>query len=199
MTPDAPELLWKKIKKDHLRSFEKLYQLTYQKLGNLCFKIVDDEESVKDILQESYVSLYQKKDVLPEDLNVEAYLYATVKFRSFKYLRDVLSKKQALFVSYKADYDYAETFESREEDDIYEEECLVDNVLGSIAELPERCRNAFMLKYFQNMSYREISEKMEISPKTVEKHIHYGLSLLKKKFRKNQILIVVILARMFIR
>lgn len=196
MTPDASEVLWKKIKKDHIPSFEQLYRLTYKKLGNLCYKIIQDQEAVKDILQECYVSLYQKKDQLPEDLQVEAYLYNCAKFSAFKYLRDVIAKKQALFVSYKSDQDYASYHQAdppySQEDFLSGE--LVEHVLSSIAELPERCRNAFMLKYFQNMSYREISEKMEISPKTVEKHVNYGLNILRKKFRKNQILFVVLLA-----
>jgi len=219
MAAETADILWRQIKKDQFRSFEKLYQLTHQKLANLCYKILDDEELTKDILQECYVSLYQKKESLPDDLNVEAYLYAAVKYSSFKYLRDVLTKRKSLFVSYDANSDYASTSEDpyqwppytnlHQPADILDqgialafnpadtEESLIDHVMNSIQELPERCRNAFMLKYFKNMSYREISEQMEISPRTVEKHVHYGLHLLKKKFRKNQILIVILLTRLF--
>lgn len=197
MASASLDLLWKNIQKDNIKSFAALYQLTYKKLGNLCYKIVDDEEIVKDILQECYVSLYQKRSDLPEDLNVEGYLYATVKYSSFKYLRDILSKKQALFVPYQSEHDYDQSFQISE-GDLYDDH-LMDDVLGSISELPERCRNAFVLKYFNNMSYREISEKMAISPKTVEKHVHYGLSILRKKFPKDQLLLVAILVNIFIR
>lgn len=198
MASASLDLLWKNIQKDNIKSFAALYQLTYKKLGNLCYKIVDDEEVVKDILQESYVSLYQKKNDLPEDLNVEAYLYKTVKYSAFKYLRDVLSKKQALIVPYQADYEYEDCAQPQAgEGDLYDDN-LMDNVMGSIAELPDRCRNAFVLKYFNNMSYQEISEKMDISPKTVEKHVHYGLSILRKKFPKDQLLLVAILLEIII-
>lgn len=183
MTSVSLHLLWQNIKKGNIRSFESLYRLTYKKLSNLIFKIVDNDEIAKDILQECYVSLYQKKDSLPADLNVEAYLYSTVKYSSFKYLRDVLSKKQTLYVSYTAAYDFEDHLPTVEENKT--DESRMDSILDGISELPDRCRSAFVLKYFNNMSYKEISQTMAISPKTVEKHVHYGLTILRKKFRKN--------------
>ena len=44
-----------------------------------------------------------------------------------------------------------------------------------VAGLPEQCRRAFQLKKFQNLSQREIALEMDISEKTVEKHLAVAL------------------------
>ena len=50
-------------------------------------------------------------------------------------------------------------------------------LLRAILSLPPRCRRAFVLRKFHHLSYRKIAERMEISEKTVEKHLAKALLL----------------------
>jgi len=50
-------------------------------------------------------------------------------------------------------------------------------VREAIAELPARCREAFILNRFGGMTYREVALRLRISPKTVEKHIARAIAV----------------------
>jgi RNA polymerase sigma-70 factor (ECF subfamily) len=51
----------------------------------------------------------------------------------------------------------------------------------ALGELPEQCRTVFQLSRFEDMKYKDISEKLDISVKTVENHMVKALKLLRTK------------------
>ncbi|MES2054341.1 MAG: RNA polymerase sigma factor [Pseudomonadota bacterium] len=53
----------------------------------------------------------------------------------------------------------------------------VERVMAAIATLPPKCRQAFQLKKFEELSQREIAERMGIAESTVEKHLAKALRL----------------------
>jgi RNA polymerase sigma-70 factor (ECF subfamily) len=57
----------------------------------------------------------------------------------------------------------------------------------AISNLSPQCRQAFELSRYEDLSYREISERMAISVKTVEKHIGKALKILKLQFKEHNI------------
>ena len=51
----------------------------------------------------------------------------------------------------------------------------------ALNELPEQCRTVFQLSRFEDMKYKEIADKLDISVKTVENHMGKALKLLRIK------------------
>jgi RNA polymerase sigma-70 factor (ECF subfamily) len=51
----------------------------------------------------------------------------------------------------------------------------------ALNELPEQCRTVFQLSRFEDMKYKEIADKLDISVKTVENHMGKALKLLRTK------------------
>ena len=51
----------------------------------------------------------------------------------------------------------------------------------ALNELPEQCRTVFQLSRFEELKYREIADKLDISVKTVENHMGKALKLLRLK------------------
>lgn len=60
--------------------------------------------------------------------------------------------------------------------DIEELMTMTNNAIGR---LPERYREAFMMHRLDGMSYKEIAEQLQISPKTVDYRIQQSLRLLR--------------------
>ena len=52
----------------------------------------------------------------------------------------------------------------------------IDTIIDN---LPERCRQVFVLSRFESMSYKEIAEHLQVSPKTVENQISKALKVLR--------------------
>ncbi|MDE5554894.1 MAG: sigma-70 family RNA polymerase sigma factor, partial [Muribaculaceae bacterium] len=53
----------------------------------------------------------------------------------------------------------------------------------ALAELPEKCRQVFVLSYVNNLKSKEIAEVMNISVRTVEAHIYKALKLLRSRLK----------------
>lgn len=169
-------------------AFEALYNKTVLPLTNHAYRIIKDEDLVKDILQDVYVSLYTKKDKLPADLNVMGYLYNAVKYKVSTALRDKLSRETHHL-------DLLKHTASAEllQPDQYEETELRNQIRAGIYILPEKCRQAFILNHYDNLPYKAIALEMGISVKTVEKHISKALQLLRKELTKEQYIYLIAL------
>lgn len=169
-------------------AFELLYNKTVMPLTNHAYKIVKDEEVVKDILQDVYVSLYTKKEKLPADLNVPGYLYNAVKYKVSTILRDKLSRESHHLHLLKQ-AKWAELSQP----DPYEKAELSNQIRDGIYILPKKCRQAFILNHYDNLTYKDIALKMGISVKTVEKHISKALYILRKELNQEQSICVAVL------
>jgi len=58
------------------------------------------------------------------------------------------------------------------------------SVCHAIATLPPRCRKAFVLNRVEGLTYRQVAEKMGVSPKTVEKHIAHAIGACKAALKQ---------------
>ena len=65
---------------------------------------------------------------------------------------------------------------------LYEKKELNKQIGTSLQALPDKCRQAFVLSHFDNLSYKAVANEMGISVKTVEKHISKALRTLRKEF-----------------
>lgn len=128
--------------------------------------LTNDDDLARDILQDIFIGLFERAQKLPEDLSVLNYLIQAAKFRFYKKIRsDLVIKK------------YQDAMELLGENEAGAEpvsELRLNWLIKSIQELPDRCREAFIMYYFHGLSYKDISEKMKISVRTVEKHLAYG-------------------------
>ena len=81
--------------------------------------------------------------------------------------------------------------------DLLEAQEMEQKILEALGELPPKCREVFMLNRFEGLKYAEISERLEISIKTVEAQISKALRLLREKLIEYlTILILLILNHM---
>lgn len=184
---------WIAVQQGDREAFERLYTKTVLQLTNHTYKIIKDEDLVKDILQEVYVSLYTKRNSLPSDLNVIGYLQNAVKYKVSTILRDRLSREthhvhllrqtQLMEASQPAPYEATE---------------LSSQIKAGINLLPEKCREAFILSHFDELNYKAVAERMGISVKTVEKHVSKALHILRNELREeSSIYLMVVIAAGF--
>jgi RNA polymerase sigma factor (sigma-70 family) len=66
----------------------------------------------------------------------------------------------------------------------YEEKELTIQINNAINSLPEKCKQVFMLSRFNDLKYREIAQLLDISPKTVERHMSIALEKLRQNLKK---------------
>lgn len=150
-----------------------LYNKTIVPLSDYAFRILKDEHLVKDILQDLFVNIYTRRKEIAEDINITGYLHNAVKYKIANVLRSrVNSNTESLSDEEADEYSYIPS------DRIEEKEMRVE-LENKIQTLPQKCRKAFILNYVDELSYRDIASEMNISIKTVEKHISKALRVLR--------------------
>ncbi len=167
--------------------FEQLFREYFSPLCNFALGYVNDLDTAKEIVQEVFINLWDKKDSITSDKSVKAYLFTSVRNRCLNYIRD--HKK---FRSYVLDVeleDYEMVFENNS---MTQTETQI-KIQQAIEKLPEKCRQVFQLSRFDELKYKEIAEKMGISIKTVEAQVSKALKILREELKELIISMLLIL------
>lgn len=178
------QILWQRVKQDDATAFRHLYAATVVQLSNQCHRILHDADAVKDVLQEVYTSLYLRRAELPDDLNVGGYLNQAIRFKVANQVRNRLRQEQQLAGMVPG---ITATIDPLEPDHL-DVAALSLRVRQAIGSLPEKCRQAFLLSHYEQLSYKRVAAEMGISVKTVEKHVSKALQALRQELREESLL-----------
>ena len=129
-----------------------------------------DKDDAEDVVQDLFLTLWKNRERIEIRENVSGYLYRAAKHLALNHLRSKvhfnnLSESQDQF-SY--------------EDNRVESEEFRIALYGCIDHLPDRCREVLLLHRIKGMKQKEISEKLEISVKTIKNQIWSSLQKLKR-------------------
>ncbi len=154
-------------------SFKVVYGHFYSRLFYFVSEYIPNKDLVENILQDTFLTLWEKKSKLKTDTNLNAYLYTVAKNNSLKKLRDQ-RYRQALFQSAPLS-DFELELQAGALDKLDTSEILFSEieqiVQKTLNTLPPQCKQVFELSRFQHRKNTEIAEALHISPKTVEGHM----------------------------
>jgi len=182
-------LLWADVIQGSEFAFEQLYSRTFSSLNILACKILRDPDGARDLLQETFVDLYFRKEKIPPDTNIAGYLHSMVKYRALNVLRNQLREKVRL-QSFGQTVSLVDNGEDSDQEIAYDYK--MEKVVEQIPFLPEKCRKVFELKYYNNLSYKQISSQLGISVKTVENHITKAFAILRNNVSDEQLLFLLL-------
>jgi RNA polymerase sigma-70 factor (ECF subfamily) len=165
--------------------FEQIFNMYYSPLVYFAKEYVIFEDQAREIVQEAFIKLWEKRQSLSPDSNIKAYLYVTTRNLCLNYLDHIRvgqkfkRMKEREMLTYEinrialhdptAEYLITSELESRIEE-------LID-------ELPERNQKVFRMHRFDNMKYSEIAQKLNISVKAVEAHISRAIKHLRNHLK----------------
>ena len=139
----------------------------------LCYfaqKYVKDFETAKEIVQDAYISMWEKRETIDMERAVKSYLAMVIHNKCSNYLRD--NRK---FDKYILDIENLPDVPEYESSDSLVADELKIRIDSAINELPEKCREIFVLNRYENLKYQEIADKLQISVKTVETQMSKAL------------------------
>lgn len=165
--------LFELAKRDDLKAFEEIYRRHWPGMMNTAYRRLQSRQKSEDIIQDIFISLYQKRYHLELTTSLKAYLYQSLKFKILNIFRDQFTRtacQKEIFFIEVCKNDSANPVEVNE---------LKTKIARILSELPDKCRQAFVLSREQYLSNKDISAKMNISVSTVEKHIVKALKVLR--------------------
>ncbi len=164
-----------RIVQSDTQAFECLYKRYFSKLYAAAFKRLQNSDVCQEILQDLFVNLWDRRQKLNID-HVEAYL-----FTSIKYLVIAQYKKNSLFEQY-INQEIRNDQNTNFTEELMSFDELNNEYQQALLLLPERCRMVFVLSR-SGLSQREISEKLDISEKTVENQKTKAFKILREALK----------------
>jgi len=169
------EKLWNDFRSGSKEAFEYLFRKYIKVLYNYGFKICQDETLTKDAIQEIFLNLLTKRDKISATNVIKLYLFKSLRIEIFKKLK--AAKRLTDFISEEAIFD----IEYTTEDKIIEDEITmirIRELKHLIEDLPKRQKECIYLRFYEGMSYQEISEIMEIEISSTYKLLYKAIQKL---------------------
>ena len=177
------------IRNSDRRAFDELFRAMYPRLVRFAFKITQDWNTSCDITQDVFVMLWQQRNTLDPDRSVRAWLFRSVRNRSYNYQRDRREIADPGAVESLVDTTRAPDempFSTDGGKDSSRERQLQKKILEWIEELPERQREAFELSRYEGLFHHEIAGVMQVSVKTVNNHLTSALKHLRSCYESHR-------------
>ena len=165
--------LYRLFKKGDEKAFELLYNHFNTNIFNYLLKLLGNWDLAEDILEETFIKLYESN--LEERGKLKNWLYRVATNLSYKALRKGSNKI----------VDYENLI--MKEDNFKEEDLLAKiQIRKALMKVPETQRIVIILKFYQGMKYKEISEVLGCPLGTVKTRMYEGLKKMQKLVKKDE-------------
>ena len=170
------KFLINRLKNGDESAYELLFKEYYRVLTIYANKYVKDLETAKEIVQDLFVHLYEKREHLDINSSLKSYLFRSTHNRCINYINAQKIRAQHAEYVYKT----ADLKEDALEQEVNKTE-LEEALFNAINQLPPKCKSIFKLNRFEGMTNSEIAERLKLSKRTVETQISKALKILRVK------------------
>jgi RNA polymerase sigma-70 factor (ECF subfamily) len=154
---------------DHV-SFEIAFKLWHKKVFAFFFKKTASEDQAQELTQLAFIKLWNFRHTLSDEHEFDLQLFRIAKTTLLDYFKKMACEERNLRRYYDEAGEekaaHSDVFEARQELEL------------ALSVLPPTRKKVFLLSRLHGYSYKEISEQLSISPRTVEKHISLAIKQL---------------------
>ena len=160
-------------------AFRQFFYLFSKKLTSFVFSLVKSDEAAREIVDEVFIKIWRNRASITNIQNIKVYLYAASKNTALNYLA-AQAKNNII-----EPFDY---YSVQLTDGQCPEKKLINSevyrrIVESIEALPPRCKMVFKLVREDGLSYKEVGEILNISPKTVDAQMVIAVRQISEKIK----------------
>lgn len=158
-----------------LMLFQELFERYFRSLVTYAYRYVNDWNVSEDIVQDVFMALWVNRNEIDFEEPVKPYLYRATYNRSINHLNSVLVQRRVDHTDNLDELIDYEILSYNQHDNLLLKE-IEEEISSFVRTLPEQRKKVFLLSREENMKNKEIAFLLNISEKTVEKHITKALS-----------------------
>jgi RNA polymerase sigma-70 factor (family 1) len=170
------DVLLVQLQQGNVAAFDAIYHRYLNKLYLQAFKLLKNKDLSKDIVQEIFILLWEKREVAHIQ-NLQAYLLTATRYQIFKAI-----KKHRLYTDY-ADLTEAQLPVYQHVDGVMAVKEVAFLMSEGVQKLPQKCQAIFKLSRVDQLSHKEIARELSISTKTIENQLTIALKKLRLTFK----------------
>jgi RNA polymerase sigma-70 factor (ECF subfamily) len=175
------------LKKGDANAYAYLVDTYNHKLCLYANSLLNDISLSEDIVQNVFIKVWERRNNLNSDYSIKSYLYKCV----YNLCVNEYKKNKSVTA---LEMKYIEELESViEEKDEEAFEKLIQLVKEAIQELPPKCKQVFLLSKKEGLTNIEISEYLNISKNTIERHINIAFSRIRENVGSKTDMVLFIL------
>ena len=180
--------LFHRIQKGDEKAFTIAYELYNKLIYVLSYRYLMDEERAKDVVQYVFVKLWEYRAELNIGISLKNFLFTMAKNYILNLIRNenTALEKQYEIAQQVLGYedDLVEKLERREQMSLFYQD---------LAKLPEQKKRICVMKIREEMSNKEIAERLNVSINTVKTHYAEALKLLRRELLKLLMIIIILM------
>ena len=174
------------MQRGDLKAYGVLFRRYYPMLCAYATKFVELKDA-EEVVQDVMLWLWENRETQTFETSLSQYLFKTVYHRA---INQIVRHQSQL----RADTFFYENMQEMLQDtDFYQLEELQKKIREAVDALPPTYREAFVMHRFDNKSYKEIAEILQVSPKTVDYRIQQALKQLRITLKDYLPLILLLL------
>ena len=184
----------RELQKGNPEAYKEVFRLLYPRLKGYCKLFVPNESEVEDLIQECFITLWEKRETIDVQKRLESFLFVIIRNKCLNFLKNQRldsenispEKLQTTELQYLYQLDLAE----KEEKSL--EELLIQTFQESVHTLPAKMREVFVKCKLEGKKQKDVAEELGISIKMVEKQIAKAKKQIRKQLLKKYPALVVL-------
>lgn len=168
-------------------AFEDIYLSYFSKMKHFAKEYVISDEDAENIVQDVFMELWEKKEMLTMHLNLIAYLFTTIKNRCLNYLRHKTVVQEAATqlqeeyaITLQMNLDSLDAFDQN----LFTEQDIEKVISKALDSLSEKCRKIFIMSKIEGKKQKQIAAELNISINTVETQMGIAYKKLRIELKK---------------
>lgn len=172
----AEHVLIGQLSQQNEAAFEQVFKEYYKTLHSYACTLLHDDANAEEMVQQVFFKLWERAAGLHISGSIAAYLYRAVHNECLNFL-----KHQKVKAKHRLHVVYRMREEERVGNDAMYDPTLINKIGEAMNDLPEQCRTIFQMSRFEQLKYREIADKLNLSVKTVENQMGKALKIMRAK------------------
>jgi len=174
--------LWHKMLEGNSTCFEQLINSTYNLLFQYGCRFSTDREMLKDCIQDVFLEIWEKRNILNRQIPPRAYLLASLRRRMHRVMQQnrlhISEDLERSIPDFNVEFSAEHLFIQSEQD-----QQLAQRITILLNELPKRQQEAVYLRFFNDLERDEIADIMDIHPQSVSNLLQSAFRSIKLQWK----------------
>ncbi len=171
----SDDTLLRLMASDDRDAFTMIYRRYWESLFVAAVKSTRSKSDAADIVQDIFLSLWNRRHQLQIENSLHGYLLASVRFKVIHYIEKNITRRDYLAILTETAVHY---FPSDAETNLQLKQ-VQQLIADTVAKMPPKMKEVYVLSRQEHLSHKEIAQRLGITNETVKKHIQHALALIK--------------------